>query len=168
MLPGASDHSDLYSTQLSKRTPCMVQVDFKRIWKLRRAENGIFYASNKWEKNSLSLYMYASACLLSAALRLDEQQRQDLKALLCFFLLPLFCCCLLSWHSFCFWWTDSMITHTQINAKLFSNVRFDKKNSILKLHQIKKLLFLTLKMNIKFCVRFFIRHFIKVLMREDT
>lgn len=31
MLPGATDLSDLYSTQLSKRTPCRVLVNFKRI-----------------------------------------------------------------------------------------------------------------------------------------
>lgn len=31
MLPGATDYGDLYSTQLSKRTPFRVRVNFKRI-----------------------------------------------------------------------------------------------------------------------------------------
>lgn len=149
MLPGASDHSDLYSTQLSKRTPCMVQVDFKRIWKLRRVENGIFYASNKWEKNGLSLYMYASACMLSAALKLDEQQRQDLKALLCFFFFFLFfvVVCCLGIHFVSGELTVWSHTHRlMLNCSVMSDLI---KNSILKLHQIKKLSFLTLKMYIK-------------------
>lgn len=91
MLPGATDHSDLYSAQLSKRTPCRVRVNFKRI-RDKVEQNGEQYFlcfQQVGEKCRASLFanMYLTACLFKSAVLkgLGEQLRLDLKAFVLFF-----------------------------------------------------------------------------------
>ena len=79
MLPGATDHSDLYSAQLSKRTPCGVQVNFKRIGEkveLNREQHFLCF-QQVGDKLSFLANMYLTTCLLMSAVMKgqDEQLR---------------------------------------------------------------------------------------------